>query len=585
MLNLNFQNGQAPALNARNMNAIVESINTLGYAVGGPNVASTVSAMTDTSKVYVYTGSETGYTAGNWYYYNGSAWVSGGVYQAAAVETDTTLTMPGEPADAKATGDAIADLKSDLSNAINHLGIYDKTFTYTASSGYQNQPCELSAGDYLVTVTGTTVNPMLRDENNNNVIILNASWENHLLTVTEEQADLIALIRMYQGTAHIVSAVERISVIENEVETSDNKIAELTYKTGLYNEIFTYTASSGYQKIPIKLFAGNYLVKTISGNYASELIDINRNAISTVQALWTDDHLITITEEQAEQIVAIKLYQSSVSIKALQTRPVFYCGASRELSTLKAGVEEATKYMDATLYVDDGIYDLVQEFGNEYFENLTNANTFAGLMLGNRIRIVFSPNSKVISHYTGNNVYALTHYSPFNVKKYGFTLENLTLECSRCRYCVHDERSGGTELCQTRYINCSMYIDNHDNAEWLNKETSIGGGLGSNHEVIVENCVFDNYGDSYGGVYYHQSNDTANPDYRGVVTIKDNYFVKGTVFVSCSRTDMTLPARFVVCNNSIPKVYSGASPDGIYRTIADGALIDIRAWNNEIRTA
>lgn len=114
MLNLNFQNGQAPALNARNMNAIVESINALGYAVGGPNVASTVSAMTDTSKVYVYTGSETGYTAGNWYYYNGSAWVSGGVYQAAAVETDTTLTMPGEPADAKATGDAVVDLKNAL---------------------------------------------------------------------------------------------------------------------------------------------------------------------------------------------------------------------------------------------------------------------------------------------------------------------------------------------------------------------------------------------------------------------------------------------------------------------------------------
>lgn len=97
------------------MNAIVESINTLGYAVGGPNVASTVSAMTDTSKVYVYTGSETGYTAGNWYYYNGSAWVSGGVYQATAVETDTTLTLPGVAADAKATGDAVTELKSAIS--------------------------------------------------------------------------------------------------------------------------------------------------------------------------------------------------------------------------------------------------------------------------------------------------------------------------------------------------------------------------------------------------------------------------------------------------------------------------------------
>lgn len=133
MLNINFQNGQAPALNARNMNAIVESINTLGYAVGGPNVASTVSAMTDTSKVYVYTGSETGYTAGNWYYYNGSAWVSGGVYQATAVETDTTLTMPGEPADAKATGDAVSDLKSALDINSGALGA-ERTYTGTTST-------------------------------------------------------------------------------------------------------------------------------------------------------------------------------------------------------------------------------------------------------------------------------------------------------------------------------------------------------------------------------------------------------------------------------------------------------------------
>lgn len=145
MLNLNFQNGQAPALNARNMNAIVESINTLGYAVGGPNVASTVSAMTDTSKVYVYTGSETGYTAGNWYYYNGSAWVSGGVYQAAAVETDTTLTMPGVAADAKATGDAVADLK----NAINETNELVGEITTTEYSNNRLNPDDITSGCYL----------------------------------------------------------------------------------------------------------------------------------------------------------------------------------------------------------------------------------------------------------------------------------------------------------------------------------------------------------------------------------------------------------------------------------------------------
>lgn len=36
MLNLNFQNGQAPALNARNMNAIVESINTMQTQLANP---------------------------------------------------------------------------------------------------------------------------------------------------------------------------------------------------------------------------------------------------------------------------------------------------------------------------------------------------------------------------------------------------------------------------------------------------------------------------------------------------------------------------------------------------------------------
>lgn len=83
-------------------------------AIGSPLTASTVAEMADTSKVYVYVGSESGYTNGNWYYYNGSAWVSGGVYNAVAVVTDPTLTQAGVPADAKATGDAVSDLKSDI---------------------------------------------------------------------------------------------------------------------------------------------------------------------------------------------------------------------------------------------------------------------------------------------------------------------------------------------------------------------------------------------------------------------------------------------------------------------------------------
>lgn len=48
--------------------------------VSSPLTASLIEDMTDTTKVYVYTGSEAGYINGNWYYWDGSAWVSGGGY-------------------------------------------------------------------------------------------------------------------------------------------------------------------------------------------------------------------------------------------------------------------------------------------------------------------------------------------------------------------------------------------------------------------------------------------------------------------------------------------------------------------------
>ena len=92
-------------------------------AYGSPLTAATAAAMTDQSRVYVYTGSETGYTAGHWYYHNGSAWTDGGVYNAVAVDTDTTLSVSGKAADAKKTGDELNTIKEDLSDIFDKTGV------------------------------------------------------------------------------------------------------------------------------------------------------------------------------------------------------------------------------------------------------------------------------------------------------------------------------------------------------------------------------------------------------------------------------------------------------------------------------
>ena len=86
--------------------------------IGSPYVATTVAGMTDKTRVYVYTGSEDGYTSGNWYYWNGSAWTSGGTYNAAAVDTDETLTVSGKPADSAVVGGKFEETNETL-NSMN----------------------------------------------------------------------------------------------------------------------------------------------------------------------------------------------------------------------------------------------------------------------------------------------------------------------------------------------------------------------------------------------------------------------------------------------------------------------------------
>ena len=79
---------------------------------GSPLTANHVSDMTDHSRVYIYTGHAAGYNNGHWYYWDGTAWTDGGVYNSEGYNTDETLSVQGMAADAKAVGDMFSQLFS-----------------------------------------------------------------------------------------------------------------------------------------------------------------------------------------------------------------------------------------------------------------------------------------------------------------------------------------------------------------------------------------------------------------------------------------------------------------------------------------
>ena len=64
--------------NINNLNNKIKSL-----ASGSPLVASSISEMIDTSKIYVNT------TDGNWYYYDGNNWEIGGIYQSTSISEDS----------------------------------------------------------------------------------------------------------------------------------------------------------------------------------------------------------------------------------------------------------------------------------------------------------------------------------------------------------------------------------------------------------------------------------------------------------------------------------------------------------------
>lgn len=210
---------------------------------GSPLTASTVSAMTDKKKVYVYTGSESGYTAGNWYSWNGTAWVPGGVYNSAAIQTDKTLTQSDKAADSAIVGQQIGELKESKINS---------------DQGKNNK------GKYLS--VGKDGNIALSDPPSNGGEVKDANGNKYLIYVKDDGTLGAKKVKELFSGKQIVS---RTDLTKYETTTSGNRYC---FKDMITGES-TYSGPSGWY--PLKSFDNEGQSSTFKTTEAYETLLAN----------------------------------------------------------------------------------------------------------------------------------------------------------------------------------------------------------------------------------------------------------------------------------------------------------------------
>ena len=326
-------------------------IESIFNALSTPTAASEASEMLDESTIYVYTGSETGYTYGDWYYYDGTEWVSGGEYASTALTVETAPTQGSTNAvssggvysvtsalDADVTkihGDIYrvesfkwSNIASSASNYGFRKGYYSKTDgTYTSSSNFICSNGEISlvgvkrvvlippsgmcisAGafkaDNTFTIFGEANSkyyteyidkPLVFDANDYiRCFVSVGNYENKTPTATDAIADstYINSIKMY---LYFDKYVDDVTIINRELGLlSDSKTIENLFKQGGYARTGSELGKSSAH-YPANIVTTNYLpdnlvaVKT-SGDYYMTLMAWNSSDGTWVGFLCDENRL------------------------------------------------------------------------------------------------------------------------------------------------------------------------------------------------------------------------------------------------------------------------------------------------------
>lgn len=249
-----------------------------------------------------------------------------------------------------------------------------------------------------------------------------------------------------------------------------------------------------------------------------------------------------------------------------------------DFSTIKEAVEEATKYLYSTVIVKAGQYNLVNEFGESFLDNL-NADYY-GMVLKNGITLQFSPMAYVSFDYDGANTWIIENFSPFNTgNDIGFTIDGLNMAARNCRYMIHDDPRPGQKhrYSKNTYKNCNLTMyPSPQYSNWKNHQI-IGGGLGDNTQIIIDSCIFHDVFtediQNYSAVSYHNSS-SGNSNYQSFIIVKNCYFYDKNRLVLEGYGEATEKTDVTVIGNC----FQDPVNDIVYNNNVDNMIV--RRWNN-----
>ena len=530
---------------------------------------------------------------------------------------DTTLTQTGQAADAKVTGDEFATHKNALKE-ISDLLVYDilspekekhtqsEHFVKGYGDGGVAEAEGWSAIDSYVAVNAGASYKIARRNNVQGAwynssrefvsgIINNDSGTSEPISVTAPdtaafirlsgKTDDIDYLGLYQNTyaepslsqlVHIPEMIKAktVGITHTNYETLLPDVDDVL-ETSAYKMYFTIGRTDIPDNLPfdrwfspssVTLFTIAKDSASLPGSYAgSQQILIGENFVF---------HRHYTTEWQDWNSLYLEIGVGTGY------------GITPNFSSLTEAIVFATKYKNSIVNVYAGTFNLITEFknlyGNDFFDNFAADTKPRGLHLTNNVTVRCSSNSIITFNYTGNNQHVMQQFSPINYLSdcaLGFTLEGATVECSNCRYVVHDDPGDSSTTYHNVYKNCKFIIDNSNNEYWPSSR-AIGGGLGRAGHVRIEDCICigeDEPSVENTIVFYHV--DVYSETGRSVVEMTGSYLEGGTFAALYGGNK----AEYIITNNSMYGSVIIAPNSG--QSESNDTNITVYEWNNVNRAS